>query len=180
MEIMTQHKMKKDKFAELDTKYATQIAQLEADGVQVKHKWILARLLEKADGQVDVVKQVLIERKEKHHTRKEHRHKHRGKSPFISTQEGNETVSTCRKRREISAEDMENLKRLRSAGAHGNPRKVLALFHECNESVEMTVARTQEEREQRIRQRHERTHVRILKKSNRINLFFPLETYNIS
>jgi hypothetical protein len=39
--------------------------------------------------------------------------------------------------------------------------KVLATFHECNESIEMTVARTQEDREQRVRNRNERFAVRI-------------------
>jgi hypothetical protein len=56
---------------------------------------------------------------------------------------------------------MDNLKRLRSAGVHGNPMKILSIFHECNESIEMTIARTQEVREQRIRNRDERILVSI-------------------
>jgi hypothetical protein len=174
MEVMTHRKMKKDKFAELDTKYANQIAQLEADGIQIKNKRILTRLFEKADGQVDVVKQLVNERKEKHHQRKEYRHRHRGQSACNKNQEGcNETGSTWRKRREISSDDMDNLKRLRSAGVHGNPNKLLAIFHECNESMEMTIARTQEEREQRIRQRDERINVRILSKKKSNKSFSP-------
>jgi hypothetical protein len=161
IEITTRRKERKEKFAEFDTKYASQIAQLEADGVEVKNKRILARLLAKSDGQVDVVKQRLNERKEKHHQRKEYQHKHRGKSSGQTDQEGNASASTWRKRRELSTDDFENLKRLRSAGVHGNPMKILAVFHECNESIEMTVARTEEEREERIRNRHERVLVSI-------------------
>lgn len=55
---------------------------------------------------------------------------------------------------------MENLKRLRSAGIHGNPMKILKIFHQCNESIEMTMARAQEDREQRVRNRDERCAVR--------------------
>jgi hypothetical protein len=153
-----------EKFADIDTKYANEIAQLEADGVEVKNKRILARLLAKADGQVDVVKQLLNERKIHHEQRKEYRHKHhhhhhRGKT----TEEGDETGSTWRKRRELSTDDLENLKRLRAAGVHGNPKRILEIFHECNESIEMTMARTEEVREQRIRNRDERLLVKIFR-----------------
>lgn len=167
-----------EKFADIDTKYANEIAQLEADGVEVKNKRILGRLLAKADGQVDVVKQLLNERKIHHEQRKEYRHRHhhhhhRSKSPGKTTEEGNATCSTWRKRRELSADDLENLKRLRAAGVHGNPKRILEIFHECNESIEMTMARTEEAREQRIRNRDERLMVRIshIPSSNHFFLF---------
>ncbi|CAF2867991.1 unnamed protein product [Rotaria sp. Silwood2] len=139
MERMSRHAAKKEKLAELDAKYANQIAQLEIDGTIIKNKRILLHLLEKTDGQVDGVKQLLNERKQR---TKEYRDKHYN--------EAQETGSTLRKRQKLSVDDMDNLKRLRSAGVHGNPMKILAIFHECNESIEMTVARTQQEREQRL------------------------------
>ncbi|CAF0826681.1 unnamed protein product [Rotaria sp. Silwood1] len=153
---------KKEKLAELDTKYANQIAQLEADGVTIKNKRILIRLLEKADGQIDVVKQLLNERKVKHEQRKEYRHKHRSKSPNKTTEETNQTLPIWKKRRELSVDDINNLKRLRTAGVHGNPMKVLSIFYECNQSIEMTIARTAEERERRARSREERKFKRTL------------------
>ena len=69
-------------------------------------------------------------------------------------------VRPGKKRRELSSDDLENLKRLRSAGVHGNPKKILEIFHECNESIEMTAARTEEVREERRRNRDERVIVR--------------------
>jgi hypothetical protein len=157
IEITSRRSAKKEKFGTLDTKYASQIAQLEADGVQIKNKRILARLLEKADGQIDVVKQLINERQEKHLKRKEYQHKHRATSPKA----GDETISTWKRRREFSADDLDTLKQLRSAGAHGHPKRVLAAFHECNGSIEMTLARIQTEREERVRHRDERVLVRI-------------------
>jgi len=47
IEIKSRRSAKKERFGTLDTKYASQIAQLEADGVQIKNKRILTRLLEK-------------------------------------------------------------------------------------------------------------------------------------
>ncbi|CAF4247413.1 unnamed protein product, partial [Adineta steineri] len=126
----------KAKFAEFDTKYANQIAQLEAEDFPVKNKRILARLLEKSNGDIDVVKQFAQERQEKHLKRKDHR----SISPTMKTQEDNET---CRKRHDFNSDDLENLKKLRLAGVHGNPRKVLATFHECNDSIELTQVRMQ-------------------------------------
>ncbi|CAF4744666.1 unnamed protein product, partial [Rotaria sp. Silwood2] len=156
IEKMSRRKEKKDKLAELDTKYANQIAQLEADGVVMKNKRVLIRLLEKADGKIDVVKQLLNERKEKHEQRKEYRHKHRNNSPGKTTEETNQTLPIWKKRRELSVDDINNLKRLRSAGVRGNPMKILSIFQECNQSIEMTVARAAEERERRNRSREER------------------------
>lgn len=156
MERTLRRREKKEKLAELDTKYASEIAQLEADGIIIKNKRVLARLFEKANGQVDVVKQLLKERQEKHHHNKEYRHKHRNQSQDID-----ETKSTSRKRREFSADDIDNLKRLRSAGIHGNPKKILEIFHQCNDSIDLTKARTEAEREERKRKNDERVAVRL-------------------
>ncbi|CAF3930522.1 unnamed protein product [Adineta steineri] len=142
----------KAKFAEFDTKYANQIAQLEAEGFSIKNKRVLARLLEKSNGDIDVVKQLVQERQEKHLKRKEHR----STSPTTKTQEGNET---CRKRHDFNSDDLENLKKLRLAGVHGNPRNVLATFHECNDSIELTQARMQEKKHKRCHRREERASV---------------------
>lgn len=162
LEITTRRRERHERMADSDTKYANEIAQLEADGVEVKNKRVLARLLAKSDGQVDVVKQLLTERKVKHEKRREYQHKHRGKSPSAKGKHGDEAGATGRKRRELSEDDLENLKRLRSAGVHGNPKKILEIFHECNESIEMTAARTEAVREERIRNRDERIAVSIL------------------
>jgi hypothetical protein len=142
---LTRRKEKKDEVNQINTKYANQVAQLEADGVKIKNKRLLIQLLEKANGEVDVVKQLLAEK---------HKEKHQAKSVSATT-EG-------KPRHEINAEDMDNLKRLRSAGVHGNPIKILALFHECNESIEMTIARMEKHREQREQQSEKRTQVKII------------------
>ncbi|CAF4968037.1 unnamed protein product, partial [Rotaria sp. Silwood1] len=136
------------KLEELNAKYANQIAQVESDGIIIKNKQLLIRLLEKTDGQVDVVKQFLNERKE-------YRDKYRNEAQDITTQETDETESTLRKRCKLSIDDIDNLKRLRSAGVHGNSMKVLAIFHKCNESIEMAIVRTQEERQRRLQSRDE-------------------------
>ncbi|CAF1204306.1 unnamed protein product [Rotaria sordida] len=141
MERMSRRKANKEKFEELNVKYANQITQLETDGIIIKNKKFLLRLLEKTDGQVDVVKQLFNERKG-------YRGKHRNETQDTVIQETDETGSTLRKRCKFSDDDINNLKQLRLAGIHGNPMRILSIFHECNESIEMTVARIQEERKQ--------------------------------
>ncbi|CAF3050851.1 unnamed protein product [Rotaria socialis] len=163
IEKMSHRREKKEKRAELNTKYASQIAQLEADGIEIKNKRCLAHLLEKADGQVDVAKQLITEWKEKKGKNREYRHRHRNISPGgITTQVTGGAASCWRKRRELSSDDIENLKRLRSAGVHGHPMKILAMYHECNESIELTKARKDHEREMRNQQREERSLKRAL------------------
>lgn len=158
-EIIARRKENVGKHADMETTYASQLAELRAGGIEIRNPRVLARLLFKADGQVDVVKQLINERQEKHQLRREYRQKHRSKSAH----EGDES-SACRKRRDFSVDDMENLKRLRLAGVHGNPKKVLDLFHECNDSIELTIARREEQREERCRNREERCMKRHLLK----------------
>ena len=146
MKIRTERKARK---AELNQKYSNELAQCEAQGVQMKNQRVLLRLLEKANGDVNQVKQLVEERQEKHRQRKEYRRKHHH----------DDASPEKKKRRELSTDEMENLKRLRAAGVHGNPHRILAIFHECNESIEMTIARKEEQREQRTLQRDERTKV---------------------
>jgi membrane-bound lytic murein transglycosylase len=143
---MKRHKEKKDEIIQLATKYASQVAQLEADGIKIKNKRFLIQLLEKSNGQVDVVKQFLAEREEQ-------------KTQVKSSTD--EKVASSKKQHEISADDLDNLKRLRSAGIHGNPIKILTAFHECNESIEKTIARLEKEREQREEQSEKRVQVII-------------------
>ncbi|CAF4652779.1 unnamed protein product, partial [Rotaria socialis] len=76
---------------------------------------------------------------------------------MASSQQTHGAASCCRNRRELSSDDIENLKRLRSAGVHGHPMKILSMYHECNESIELTKARKDHEREMRNQQREERS-----------------------
>ena len=140
---------RKTQKAELNLKYSNELAQCEAEGIEMKNQRVLLRLLEKANGDVNQVKQLVQERQEKHRQRKEYRRKHHH----------DDASPEKKKRRELSVDEMENLKRLRAAGVHGNPHRILAIFHECNESIEMTIARKEEQKEQRTRQRDERMKV---------------------
>lgn len=143
LETMKRHKERKDATRQLTTKYADQVAQLEADGVKIKNKQLLAQLLEKADGQVDVVKQLLAEKRQQ-------------KKQEKAVEEGEQTVTSVKPKHAVDPEDLDSLRQLRQAGAHGNPMKILAVFHQCERSVEKTIARLEkdrEEREQRIENR---------------------------
>ncbi|CAF2594243.1 unnamed protein product [Rotaria sp. Silwood2] len=143
---------KKHHITELDTKYSSQIVQLEMDGIKIKNKRLLLELLEKANGQVDIVKQLLAERDKQ---------KHQSKSSINTNVENHKKLSSSKKQHEIDIDDIDNLKQLRSAGIHGNPMKILALFHECNQSIEMTKARIEKDREQHEQQYEKRTQQRI-------------------
>ena len=136
------------KRSERKGKYAEELGQLEADGVQMKNKRRLVHFLEKANGDVNAAKQLIAKRQEKHRQRK---------GPDLTTT----TTTNSREPHGLSTDDLQNLKRLRTAGLHGNPKRMLATFHECNESIEMTIARTEEAREKRCRERWERTAVRM-------------------
>lgn len=110
----------------------------------------MTHLLDKANGQVDVVKQLLAEKENQ---------KHHEKSPAIATNGDDEKISFSKKQHEIDADDLDNLRQLRSAGVHGNPAKILTVFHECNGSIEKTIARLEKEREQREQQSKKREQV---------------------
>jgi hypothetical protein len=131
---MTRHKEKKEEVLQLNTKYATQVTQLEADGVNIKNKRLLLKLLEKANGEVEIVKQLLAKKEEK---RKQ------------AQTSSNTTEGATKNRHAVDPDDLDNLRQLRSAGVHGNPIKILAIFHECGESIEKTIARLEKEREER-------------------------------
>lgn len=47
---------------------------------------------------------------------------------------------------EMTAEDLDHLRELRSAGIHGNPMKILSVFHRCQQSIELTQKHLDEER----------------------------------
>lgn len=135
MDFMNRQKQKKTEFNSLTSKYATELAQLEADGVKTKNKRLVIQLLEKANGDINVVKQQLAE-----HV----------KSP-------NQTISTDEQ--EIDIDNLDHLKELRAAGVHGNPVKILKVFHECNDSIEDTIVRLAKEREYRAQKLEKRTEV---------------------
>ncbi len=154
---MNRHKEKKDGINQLATKYANQVAQLEADGVKIKNKQLLIQLLKKANGQVEVVKQLLAERQEQ---------KNQAKAPAITTEGCDETASSSKKQHGINPDDLGNLRQLRSAGVHGNPIKILTIFHECNENIERTIARIEKEREEREQKLENRVQVKITQENN--------------
>jgi hypothetical protein len=149
---------KKEKHTEFRMKYAKEMAQLEADGIHMKNKWIIAHYFEKANGDPTLVKQWISERQEKHRQRKEYRRRH--DSSMIKVDQDQNKSSQRGTRHDLTADELEDLKRLRLGGIGGNPKKVLAMFHQCNNSIEMIIARKQEDREQRCRQREERLRVR--------------------
>lgn len=151
IELMMRHKERKDTILQLTTKYADQVAQLEADGVKIKNKQLLAQLLEKANGQVDVVKQLLAERRQE---------KKQAKISSNTTETGDQNASPFKPKAAVDPDDLDNLRQLRQAGAKGNPVKILAVFHQCDRSVEKTIARLQKEREEREQQRDHRVQVK--------------------
>ncbi|CAF3410735.1 unnamed protein product [Rotaria sp. Silwood1] len=149
LEMTKYREEKKTHSIELDTKYSSQIEQLETDGIKIKNKRLLLELLEKSNGQVHIVKQLLAERNKQ-------------KSSISINEENHTKLSSSKKQHEMDVDDIDNLKQLRAAGIHGNPMKILALFHECNQSIEMTKARIEKDREQRERQCEKRTQQHIV------------------
>lgn len=139
---MKEREEKKDHLIQLDNKYASQIAELEKDGIKTKNKRLLIELLEKANGQIDVVKQLLVEKNEQKNGTK------------------SSTMNTTEENHEITIDDIDHLKTLRQAGIDGNPTKILALFHECNQSIEKTIARYEKERTHREEQTEKRAQVK--------------------
>ena len=132
---MKHQQEKKDEINQLTTKYANQISQLEADGIKIKNKRLLVQLLEKANGQIDIFKQLLAEREQQKHQ--------------ITEEITNEKVLSAKELYEINEDDLDHLKQLRTAGIHGNPTKILKVFYECNQSIEMTIVRLEKEQKQR-------------------------------
>ncbi len=148
---MKRHKEKKEEILQLNTNYASQVAQLEADGVNIKNKRLLLKLLEKANGEVEIVKQLLAKKEEKR--------KHAKASSNITKGDA-ENASSAKNRHAVDPDDLDNLRQLRSAGVHGNPVKILAVFHECNESIEKTIAHLEKEREEREQRSEHRIQVK--------------------
>lgn len=140
MDFMKRQEQKKSEVNSMTSKYATQLEQLEADGVKTKNKRLLIQLLEKANGDVDVVKKLLAEQQQQHQVKS---------TNHISTTD----------QHDIDIDDLDHLKELRSAGVHGNPVKILKVFHECNDSIEETIVRLAKEREHRAQQSAKRTEV---------------------
>ena len=139
--------------SERKVKYAKELDQLEAEGVQIKNRRRLTRFLEKANGDVNAAKQLIAQRPEYH--------RQRNGTELTTTAEDRKASTSARQPYDLSTDDQGNLKLLRAAGLHGNPKRMLATFHECNKSIELTIARTEEVREKRCRERGEQTCVRI-------------------
>ena len=92
-----------DTILQLSTKYPNQIAQLEADGVNIKNKRLLMNLLEKTNGQVDEVKQLLARKAQK--------------NASSNMAEGcDEAASSFKPRHAVDVDDLDHLRALRSAG----------------------------------------------------------------
>jgi hypothetical protein len=162
---MKRHKGKKEDLLQLDIKYGSQVAQLEADGVNIKKRQLLFKLLEQANGDVEVVKQLLAKKEAK------------SKKAAASA---NTTEEGAKKRPAVDVDDLENLRQLRSAGVHGNPIKILAVFHECDNSIEKTIARLEKDREEREQRSEHRVQVKNLPRKSFIHsfikIFFTLAT----
>ncbi|CAF0721681.1 unnamed protein product [Adineta ricciae] len=153
-EILLRQRAAKEKQAALNLKYKDQIAKLEADGVKTKNKQHLLKLLEKADGQIDRVKGLLAE--------KQHKKSSSDSEDDDDDDKVNEKSNdSSKKQYEFVADDLDHIKELRAAGIHGNPAKLLAIFHECNDSIELTVARIQKERQERQQEAEKRVQQRI-------------------
>lgn len=148
---LNEQKMRHKDRAEFQSKYSDEINQLKGEGVEIKNDRVLARLLNKADGDVNFVKQLIDQRKEKHRLRKEYQQRH-----ATYKQENSTEQKSCRKRRELSVDDRENLKRLRAAGVHGNPRVLLEILRECDGSIESAI--------ERAAKRHEVSNTSFLEK----------------
>lgn len=159
LEIVSRRNEKRQKVGELSTKYADEIAQLKTDGVAIKNERVLARLLDKGNGDVSTVKQLISEREEKHLRRREYRHKHRCRSPKTAEQGESACGSRWKRHLNYSDEDLDTLKNMRAAGVHGNPKKLLALHRECGGSMDMLRARLAEQRDERSRDRAEHRRV---------------------
>ncbi|CAF1331018.1 unnamed protein product, partial [Didymodactylos carnosus] len=145
---------KKSDFEKLEKEYEEQLKQLELDGVHVKNKRFVVRRLKESNGQLDMVKRFLLEKQERGQRKAEKKRDH--SSPKEGEEQG------CRKERKIrtanmSIENLDHLKQLRAADIHGNPMKILKIFHEeCNDSVELTAEICRQHKEQRKRDQKER------------------------
>ena len=61
---------------------------------------------------------------------------------------------------EMTPDDLDHLRQLRAAGIHGNPMKILSVFHQCNQSIELTQNYLDEERARRYRNDETRLEVK--------------------
>ena len=140
---MQRRKEKKNAVKQLDERYASQLALLEDEGVPMKNRRTALQLLHDADGEVDTVRQLLID----------------ASKQATSTADVDRSIEVSEEEDASNCDDIESLRELRAAGARGNPSKILAVFRQCNRSIELTVARLEQQQTQQDRQRDERAEV---------------------
>ncbi|CAF1517872.1 unnamed protein product, partial [Didymodactylos carnosus] len=141
----------KTDFGKLELEYDQQLKQLELDGVRIKNKRAVVHLLQKSNGQLDTVKEFLLQKQQR---------KEKKKCDYSSPREDDEKDHRKQKKARManmSSDDLEHLKQLRAVGVHGNPIKILKILHEeCNDSVELTIEKFRQHKEQRKRECEER------------------------
>ncbi|CAF1137373.1 unnamed protein product, partial [Didymodactylos carnosus] len=153
-----QHRLnKKTDLEKFELEYDQQLKQLELDGVHIRNKRAVVHLLQKSNGQLDTVKEFLLQKQQR---------KEKKKRDYSSPREDDEKEHRQQKKARmanISVDDLEYLKQLRVAGVHGNPIKILKILHEeCNDSVELTIEKCRQHKDQRKHEREERLKKREL------------------
>ena len=94
---------------------------------------MVLQLLHDADGQVDIVRQLLIDASQQ----------------STMTADVDHSIAMFEEATDTSYyEDIDSLRELRMAGARGNPSKILAVFRQCNRSIEFTIARLEQQQTQ--------------------------------
>ncbi|CAF1271321.1 unnamed protein product [Didymodactylos carnosus] len=137
-----QHQLEKKKNTKIsEEQYSEQLKQLKNEGVKLKNKRVIVHLLKEANGEVAMVKKFLLEEQNKNEEKKESPTE---KKPHAASQEA------------LSANDLADLEKLQNGGVRGNPFKILKIFHECNNSVELTAEKCRQHKEQRKKAQEER------------------------
>ena len=152
---MQRRREKKENTQLLHSKYAQQLAQLASRGIELKNNPTILHLLEKSNGQVDLVESLLAEAK----TIRDQTSSH---STSMEDDHALEPSFKQQDKLNKDDDDLTHLRQLRAAGVHGNPTKILAVFHQCHQSIESTRARLAEQRAQRDRQQENRLEVRSI------------------
>ena len=130
---MQRRREKKENTQLLHNKYAEQLEQLASRGIDLRSNPTLLQFLEKSNGEVDVVESFIAE---------ENSTRLKGDTSRMADSEEHSDING-------DDDDLSHLKQLRAAGIHGNPTKILAMFHQCHQSIELTRARLAEQRDRR-------------------------------
>lgn len=132
---MQRRREKKENTQLLQSKYAEQLAQLASRGIEMRNNPTLLQLLEMSNGEIDVVESLIAEENS------------------TCLKDDTSRMASSEEHSELNGDDndLSHLKQLRAAGIHGNPMKILAVFHQCHQSIELTRARLAEQRDRRDR-----------------------------